>query len=148
MTNFKIHARGFQLLLIGLFILVFLIGLATSLVSTLGLNPGQFKISLRLSLGLTSLINLVLVAGLVVTLNYLLNADAEGFGPTVPFSVPLSILSLCSAALGLAMLFFTVRVYQMRARPVAARAVLAFFGLVAAGFIPFLWYWGLLGFPL
>lgn len=99
----------------------------------------------RLLLGATGLVNLVVLAGWGLVLNYLLNADARSASPVIPMSAILVWLALLSVVLTMGLTYSVAKECRERNLSSVARF---FSGLaVFAGilFIPFMGYWHLLG---
>jgi hypothetical protein len=92
-----------------------------------------------------SVVNLLSLMGLIVTLGYLLVADADGLGPEIPFAAPVSVLAITSALLSVGMVFSWARLIQSGNQ---RRGVLVFYGVVAAAAIAQIGmnaYWNILG---
>jgi hypothetical protein len=133
-----------QLGLILLFLLVSAGAVVTSVVAGRGLHIDGLGALPRLALGVTGLVNLTLTAGLLLVVNYLLNADASSASPEVPLSTLWWLLSFLSTGLALFLGYVTTRAWQARAWAGILRSLYTFVALVALGFLPFLAYWNLL----
>jgi alpha-beta hydrolase superfamily lysophospholipase len=134
-----------QLSLILGFLLASLVAVVLSLIPGARLRLPKVGILPRLTLGLAGAVNLVLIVGLLLTINYLLNADAEQAAPTLPLSGILPILSILNLGLTLALAFVLVRAWRGRAWSAAVRILYSLATVGAMGFVPFLAYWNLLG---
>lgn len=134
--------------LILLFLLTFLTGLILSMLPRFDLRLAGSGAWPRVALGIGSLTGLVLLAGFLYVLNYLLNAPASGAAPDVPFSTLLFILSLVMLGWAAALITFTWQAYRQESWTGLRRGIYAVVSGVAAGFVFFLGYWGLLGPPL
>ena len=124
---------NFQLPLILFFLLTFAATAVISLLPWVKFN-GVWP---RLAMALTGVLNLGLLVGLLVVLNFLLNADAEGFLPPVPLGGWLFPLAWVSVVLAF-WLTYVLRVTEV------GQGVFGFVTLVAWGFVLFLGYWGVL----
>lgn len=128
---------SFQLSLILFFLLTFAATAIASLLPWVKFN-GVWP---RLTVGLTGSLNLGLLVGLLVVLNFLLNADAEGFLPPVPLSAWLFPLAWGSVVLAVGLTYF----WQAEAFwPGVGQGLFGFLTLMAWGFVVFLAYWGVL----
>jgi hypothetical protein len=136
---------GVQLSLVVLFLLVSLLAVILSLVPGARLRLPGAGILPRLALRLAGAVDLVLLAGLLLTINYLLNADADQAAPILPLSGILPILSVLSLALALCLAFFVFRAWRDSAWSAAVRTLYTVVAAAALGFLPFLAYWNLLG---
>jgi len=98
----------------------------------------------RVLLGLTGAANAFVLVGLVLALNYLLNADAEQSSPEVPLSGALFPLAWAGVALvaGLTYAWATTR---RRGERGLGHVVLAIVTVAGWAFVLFAGYWGLLG---
>jgi uncharacterized protein len=122
----------------------------TSLLAVLlSLIPGtHLPVLFRLPLGLAGAVNLFLIGGLLLVINYLLNADASSASNSVPLGGILPILSTLSLVLALTLAYAAFRAWQARAWSGFVRALYTLAVLAALGMVPFLAYWNLLGGPL
>ena len=136
---------AFQFGLVGLFLVVFGVGLVIGLSGRLDLSLPAFGRLPRLAFILACLLNLLLLAGWVSTAAYLAFADPNGSGPAVPFASLLAALAAASALLAVCLVFFAF--FGGRSGE-WSHAVVVLYGLVAlaaAGYTAFLGYWNLLG---
>jgi hypothetical protein len=136
---------GVQLGLILGFLLISLLAVVLSLMPGARLRLPGLRLVPRLVLGLAGAVNLVLVASLLLVINYLLNADASSASPTVPLSKVLPLLSLLSLVLALALAYVAFRAWRGRTWSGVVRVLYTLVTLAALGFVPFLAYWHLLG---
>jgi alpha-beta hydrolase superfamily lysophospholipase len=102
----------------------------------------------RVTLLAASVINLLLLAGLLVVLGYLAFADPNGSRPQVPYAGLLAALSGISVLLAAGMVFFALGGRRLQAWTSRVRVVYTLVALAAAGYLAFLLYWNLLGTPL
>lgn len=125
----------FQLPVMIAFLLLFVGAVIVSLL------PGvRFSdLNSRLVVGTIGAVNSFLLVGLVLVLNYLLNADAESLAPEVPLSGGLFPLAWGSLLLTAALTYFWQRGRE------GAHPALTLFVVVAWGYLLFLGYWGLFG---
>lgn len=126
----------FQLPLILIFLLTFVVAVAVSLLPWVKLG-GTLS---RLAMGLLGITNTVLLVGLLNAINFLLNADADAASPPVPLGnwlMPLGWLSVIT----LGLLAYAWQRTQSTRRQGAGRALVIVILVVAVAFIPFLAYW-------
>lgn len=131
----------FQLPLILVFLLTFVIAIIVSLLPWVKVGGAL----LRLALGLLGVTNALLLVGLLNAINYLLNADADAASPHVPLRdwlFPLGWLSI----LLLGLLVYAWQKTRVAGQHVngqrgVGRSLVVFIAVVAFIFIPFLAYW-------
>lgn len=137
-----------QVGLIVFFGLVFGLGLLAALNPRVELAlPGLGSLP-RLALLLGSVVNLALLAGLLKVIAFLAFADPDGAGPQVPYAGLLAALAGVSVLLAIGLAFFALRGGASPEWPRGVQAVYALAAIAAAGYLPFLLYWNLLGPPL
>jgi dienelactone hydrolase len=135
------YARaGFQLPLILAFLFVFVLALIASLLPWLKFGGGLP----RLMLGLAAAADAFLLVGLLLAIDYLLNADADSAAPAIPLGGWLFPLAWANVVWAVALAYFWGKARSQSGNQ-AGRAVFTLMTLAAWGFIPFLTYWGVLG---
>jgi dienelactone hydrolase len=133
-----------ELLLILFFTIVFLFAFVVSLMPFSGLQNNKYGHIPRIVLGLSGLLNLSILVSFLIALNFLLNADAEGYFPPVPMIGWLTFAPIVSIALTIVMLF---TVQKGRRDAGWSSRVKGFYNLItltSVGFMLFMGYWGLI----
>jgi hypothetical protein len=128
----------FHLGLVAFFLLAFLGAVVISLVARLN------SLS-RFTLGLTGIVNLAILVGWALTVNYLLNTDAESSLPVIPMSNILPWLTLFSSLLAVGLTYLFAKNYHEENLSKAARNVFGLVVFAAWLLLPFMGYWNLLG---
>lgn len=131
---------SFQLIVILAFLFVFITAATVSLLPWVKLGGGLS----RLMLGLAGAVNIFLLAGLLMAINYLLNADAESFSPVIPLSQWLFPLAWVSVVLALGLVYFWRKDRSQRGKRFG-QGLFTFITLASWAFILFLAYWGIFG---
>lgn len=127
----------FHLALVILFLLVFIGTVFISLFARLNLLS-------RLTLGSVGVVNLIVLTGWALTVDYLLNADAGSAAPVLPMGNVLPWLAYVSVALAMGLTYLFAR--ERRAAGLS-RGVKRAYGLavfMALLFVSFMGYWNLL----
>lgn len=138
-------SAAFQLPLMLFFLLVFTVGLVMALTRRFNVRLDRLSGFPRATLLGVSLVNLLLMAGLVNVIAYLAFADANNAGWNIPHSGLLSLLSGASVLLAAGMVLSAVWAYRAG---IWRKPVLGLFTgltLSAVAFVAFLGYWNLLG---
>lgn len=137
-----------QVGLILFFGLVFILGLLLALNPRAHLAlPGVGSLP-RAALLASSVVNLLLLVGLLVVLGFLAFADPNDSGPQVPYTGVLSALSGVSVLLAAGVAYFAVRGRRSELWPKGVRAVYLLAAAASAVYLVFLLYWRLIGPPL
>ncbi|MGD8820874.1 MAG: alpha/beta fold hydrolase [Anaerolineae bacterium] len=139
---------GIQLALVLAFLLVSLLAILLSLIPSTGLRLPGLGVLPRVVLGLTGIVNLFLVVGLLLIVNYLLNADATSASPIIPLGAVLPPLSIVSLVLALLLVYVTFRAWRSRSWSGLVHILYTICAFVALVFVPFLSYWNLFAIPL
>jgi hypothetical protein len=139
---------GIQLALVLAFFLVSLLAILLSLIPGTGLRLPGLGILPRVVLGLTGTVNLFLVVGLLLIVNYLLNADATSASPILPLGAVLPPLSIVSLILDLLLVYVTFMAWRSRSWSSLVRILCTICAFVAVVFVPFLSYWNLFAITL
>lgn len=134
---------AFQGPLMLLFIGLFLAGLIVSINPWALFPENQFGQWPRLVMGLTNLVNLHLMAGLLNAIGFLAFADANGAGPQIPYSELLPVLAGITLALTASLALFAAVSQPVRVSGMYRTAL-----VTAVAYIPYLIYWKILGPPL
>lgn len=125
--------------------LAFLIAFAALLVtSVLPSVPFGGPVA-RLATGVVAVVDALVLVGLGVVLSFLLNADATGSSPPVPLRGWLGAGSWASVVVAVVAMFAGAGAWR---GGVGRRVTTCFAAVVAAAFVVFLGYWGVLGSPL
>jgi len=128
----------FHLGLTVLFLLAFLGAVLIGLFSKMSFLP-------RIALGLTGMVNLVVLIGWALVVNYLLNADAESALPVIPMGGALPWLTSLSVLLTIGLSYLVVKENRRGSYPRTKKYILGLILFASLLFIPFMGYWNLLG---
>ncbi|MBV7336769.1 hypothetical protein KFU94_52770 [Chloroflexi bacterium TSY] len=137
-----------QLPLILLFGFIFLAGAVASLLPQFTLAATNSSWLPKLILGLTCILNLLLLGGTGFVINYLLSADQMSAGPDIPLRIYLFIGALVSTLLAGALCYVGIAVYRRQTAHTISLVTWGFVTLTSIAFVLFLRYWGVLGMPL
>jgi hypothetical protein len=127
----------FHLGLVILFLLSFLCAVFVGLFS-------KRNILIRLAFVFTGLVNLAVLMGWGLTVNYLLNADADSASPILPMGGILPWLAYLSVVLALGLAYLYVQENRGPGVSIGAKFVNGLVLLAALLFVPFMAYWNLL----
>ncbi|MEW6240012.1 MAG: alpha/beta fold hydrolase [Chloroflexota bacterium] len=127
----------FHLALVILFLLSFLCAVVVGLFS-------KRNVLARLAFVLTGLVNLAVLVGWGLTVNYLLNADADSASPVLPMGGILPWLAYLSVLLALGLAYLFTRENRRSSLSKGAKFVHGLVVFATLLFLPFLGYWNLL----